>query len=53
VIAAGRDIRVLSVVAVARECLALEVETGFAGWRVTQVLDEIVPARRGRPQAIR
>ena len=53
VIAAGRNIRVLSVVdAFTRECLALEVDTGFASRRVTRVLDEIV-ARRGRPQAIR
>ena len=53
VIAAGRNIRVLSVVdAFTRECLALEVDTGFASRRVTRVLDEII-ARRGRPQAIR
>jgi putative transposase len=53
VIAAGRTIRVLSVVdAFTRECLALEVDTGFASRRVTRVLDEII-ARRGRPQAIR
>lgn len=53
VTAAGRTIRVLSVVdAFTRECLALEVDTGFASWRVARVLDEII-ARRGRPQAIR
>ena len=48
VIAAGRAIRVLSVVdAFTRECLALEVDTSFASRRVTRVLDEII-ARRGR-----
>ena len=53
VIAAGRNIRVLSVVdAFTRECLALEVDTGFASRRVTRVLDAII-ARRGRPLAIR
>ena len=53
VLAAGRNIRVLSVVdAFTRECLALEVDTGFASRRVTRVLDEII-ARRGCPQAIR
>ena len=53
VLAAGRNIRVLSIVdAFTRECLALEVDTGFASRRVTRVLDEIV-SRRGRPQAIR
>ncbi len=53
VIAAGRNIRVLSVVdAFTRECLVLEVDTGFASRRVTRALDEII-ARRGRPQAIR
>ena len=53
VLAAGRNIRVLSVVdAFTRECLALEVDTGFASRRVTRVLDEII-AQRGRPQAIR
>jgi transposase InsO family protein len=35
-----------------RECLALEVDTGFASRRVTRVLDEII-AMRGLPQAIR
>jgi putative transposase len=53
VIAAGRSIRVLSVVDVyTRECLALEVDTGFASRRVTRVLDEIITSR-GRPRAIR
>ena len=53
VIAAGRSIRVLSVVDVfTRECLALEVDTGFASRRVTRVLDEVI-ARRDRPAAIR
>ena len=45
VLAAGRNIRVLSVVdAFTRECLALEVDTGFASRRVTRVLDEIIAA---------
>jgi N-acyl-D-aspartate/D-glutamate deacylase len=53
VVAAGRTIRVLSVVDThTRECLALEVDTGFASRRVTRVLDEVI-AQRGRPQAIR
>lgn len=53
VVAAGRTIRVLSVVdAYTRECLALEVDTGFASRRVTRALDEII-AKRGVPQAIR
>jgi putative transposase len=53
VIATGRVIRVLSVVdAYTRECLALEVDTGFASRRVTRVLDEII-ARRGKPLGIR
>jgi putative transposase len=52
-LAAGRNIRVLSVIdAFTRECLALEVDTGFASRRVTRVLDEII-SPRGRPQAIR
>jgi putative transposase len=52
-VAAGRSIRVLSVVdAYTRECLALEVETSFAGLRVTRVLDALI-AGRGRPQTIR
>jgi putative transposase len=53
VVAADRVIRVLSVVDVfTRECLALEVDTGFASWRVTRVLDEVI-AQRGKPHAIR
>jgi putative transposase len=44
---------VLSVVdAYTRECLALEVDTSFAGRRVTRVLDGIV-AERGQPLTIR
>jgi hypothetical protein len=44
---------VLSVVdTYTRECLALEVDTGFASRRVTRELDEII-ARRGRPLSIR
>lgn len=39
-VAARRTIRVLSIVdASTRECLALEVDTGFAGRRVTRVLE--------------
>ena len=53
VIAAGRTIRVLSVVdAFTREGLALEVDTGFASRRVTRVLDGIIAVRE-RPEAIR
>jgi putative transposase len=53
VIAAGRTIRVLSVVdAFTRECLVLEVDTSFASRRVTRVLEEII-AQRGQPSAIR
>ena len=49
----GRSFRVLSVIDVyTRECLALEVGTGFAGRRVTRVLEAIL-AERGAPQAIR
>jgi transposase InsO family protein len=41
VIAAGRTIRVLSVIdACTRECLAPEVDTAFASRRVTRVLDK-------------
>jgi putative transposase len=44
---------VLSVVdAFTRECLAPEVDTGFATQRVTRVLDEII-AMRGLPRAVR
>jgi putative transposase len=35
-----------------RECLVLEVDTGFASRRVTRVLEEVI-AQRGRPLAIR
>jgi len=53
VIAAGRTIRVLSVVdRYTRECLALEVDTGFASRRVTRVLDEVI-MQRGTPMALR
>jgi putative transposase len=53
VVAGGRVIRVLSVVdAFTRECLALEVDTGFASRRVTRVLDDVI-ARRGKPIGIR
>jgi putative transposase len=49
----GRVIRVLSVIdAFTRECLALEVDTGFAGCRVTRVLEQVM-AQRGKPFAIR
>jgi len=53
VVASGRSIRVLNVVdAYTRESLAIEVDTSFAGLRVTRVLDEIID-ERGLPQAIR
>jgi putative transposase len=53
VIAAGRTIRVLSVVdAYTRECLALEVDTSFASRRVTRVLEQIME-QQGKPLAIR
>jgi putative transposase len=53
VVASGRSIRVLNVIdAYTRESLAMEVDTSFAGLRVTRVLDEII-ARRGAPQSIR
>ena len=42
----------LSVIdAFTRECLALEVNTGFAGCRMTRVLEQVM-AQRGRPLAI-
>jgi putative transposase len=51
--AAGRTIRVLSIVdGFTRECLALEVDSSFAGRRVTRVLDGIIQ-KRGLPQSIR
>jgi putative transposase len=53
VMASGRTIRVLNVVdAYTRESLAMEVDTSFAGLRVTRALDAII-ATRGKPQAIR
>jgi putative transposase len=53
VLAAGRVVRVLSVVdTYTRECLTLEVDTGFASRRVTRVLNEVI-ARRGKPLGIR
>ena len=53
VVTAGRVIRVFSVVdAFTRECLALEVDTGFASRRVPRVLDDVI-ARRGKPIGIR
>lgn len=53
VTASGRLIRVLNVIdAYTRESLAMEVDTSFAGLRVTRVLDQII-AERGLPRAIR
>jgi putative transposase len=53
VTASGRSIRVLNVIdAYTRESLAMEVDTSFAGLRVTRVLDQII-AQRGLPRAIR
>ncbi len=53
VLNAGRSIRVLNVIdAFTRESLAMEVDTSFAGLRVTRVLDQII-AERGMPRAIR
>jgi len=52
-VASGRSIGVLNVIdAYTRESVALEVDTSFAGLRVTRVLDEII-AERGLTQAIR
>ena len=49
----GCSLRVLSVVdAFTRECIALEVDTGFASPRVTRVLD-VALTRRAWPQRIR
>lgn len=49
----GRKFRVLSVIDVyTRECLALEVDTGFPGPRMTRALEMMV-AERGAPEAIR
>jgi putative transposase len=53
VVAAGHVIRVLSVIdAFTRECLALEVDTGFASRRVTRVVDEVI-TQRSKPIGIR
>ena len=53
VTAFGRSIRVLNVInAFTREGRAMEVDTSFAGQRVTRVLDGII-AERGLPQSIR
>ena len=42
-VASGRSIRVLNVIdAYTRESLAMEVDTSFAGLRVTRVLDQII-----------
>jgi len=52
-VASGRSIRVLNLIdAYTRESLAMEVDTSFAGLRVTRVLDQII-AERGLPRAIR
>jgi len=52
-VASGRSIRVLNVIdAFTRESLAMEVDTSFAGLRVTRVLEQII-AERGLPRAIR
>lgn len=52
-LATGRSLRVLSVVdTFTRECIALEVDTGFAGRRMTRVLDAAL-TRRAWPQRIR
>ena len=49
----GRSIRLLNVAdAFTRECVALEVDTGFAGRRVTGVLDRAI-TERGTPLKIR
>jgi putative transposase len=53
VVASGRLIRILNVIdAYTRESLAMEVDTSFAGLRLTRVLDAIIK-ERGLPQAIR
>jgi putative transposase len=52
-VASGRSTRVLNVVdAYTREGLDMEVDTSFAGLRVTLVLDQIID-ERGLPLAIR
>ena len=49
----GRKFRVLSVMDVyTRECLALEVDPGFPGPRMTRALEKIL-AERGAPEAMR
>jgi putative transposase len=49
----GRKFRVLSVIDVyTRECLVLEVDTGFPGPRLTRALEALV-AERGVPEALR
>jgi putative transposase len=53
VLATGQRVRMLSVLdAYTRECLALEVDTSFAGRRVTRVLGRVL-AERGRPESLR
>jgi putative transposase len=53
VTASGRSLRVLNVIdAYTRESLAMEVDTSFAGLRLTRVLDGII-AERGLPKSIR
>lgn len=53
VLNAGRSISVLNVIdAYTRKSLAMEVDTSFAGLRVTRVLDQII-AERAMPRAIR
>ncbi len=52
-VACGRSIRVLNVVdAYTRECLAMEVDTSFAGLRVTRVLDQIIAERGGMEMTV-
>jgi putative transposase len=52
-LATGRGIRVLAIVDVfTRECLTLEVDTGFSSQRVTRSLEQIIESR-GAPQSIR
>jgi putative transposase len=49
----SRGIRVLAIVdAFTRECLALEVDTGFSSQRVTRSFEQIIECR-GTPQSIR
>ena len=52
-LATGRGIRVLAIVdTFTRECLTLEVDTGFSSQRVTRSLEQIIEDR-GTPQCIR